>query len=219
MIINIRGTSGSGKSTIVRAVIEQAADKQEWQPSFDGLGRLLPVNPKTGEPRTRKRPWGYSLDMGEGRRPVIVLGHYETACGGCDTIPNFDLGYSLIQRAYETGSHVLFEGLLYSADATRLINLASGAVPKTEFLIIGLSTSLEECSASVNARRAKSRRAELAAIRGEFLPPVNDRNTLSKFKGTQNTMKRLAREGFRTEWCSRKDARELVLSYFLEQFS
>ena len=67
MIVNIRGTSGSGKSTIVVRVCG-LYDKKT--PHFlEG----------------RKNPYYYVFEK-EGHKPLAILGHYESPCGGCDTI-------------------------------------------------------------------------------------------------------------------------------------
>jgi len=66
-VIQIRGTSGSGKSTLVRQVMGLYYEKQ---PLFK---------------RGRKQPIGYILTHPD-TPSLFVPGHYESACGGLDTI-------------------------------------------------------------------------------------------------------------------------------------
>jgi hypothetical protein len=68
MLINLRGTSGSSKTTIVRRLLHQ------WgaRPIFGLLGLRAPV--------------AYRLDRAPLDAPVYVLGPYRTSCGGCDAL-------------------------------------------------------------------------------------------------------------------------------------
>lgn len=205
MIINIRGTSGSGKSTIIRELFKLARDRSVWDPLWSEIPQdLLPRNEK-GELKKRKQPWGYVLEMpAPFRRNVVVIGHYETACGGCDTIPSFDLGFALVRAAHKCGYDVVYEGLLYSADSERTLSLHRDGL---DLRVIALNTPLDDCIASVNERRQSSKRAQKRAEKGEEkLPDVNPKNTESKFKGTQSTMAKLQAAGVKAHWCSREGA-------------
>jgi hypothetical protein len=190
MIINIRGTSGSGKSTLIRSVLDQFAAR-------------LPVHVPG-----RKRPLYYKLwrdgDINQfGPPDLVVLGHYDTACGGCDTIPTTDMTYDVILEAhYMLGAaHVLYEGLLISSDAQRTIDLGRN-VGLDKLLVVELSTPLEECLASVNQRRA-ARDAEL--------PPVDPKNTTAKWKGIQSSGKKIREAGVQVESLDRDAALARVL--------
>ena len=189
MIINIRGTSGSGKSTLMRSVMDHYASR-------------VPVHVAG-----RKRPLYYKLWQGHGCNDLsapdlIVLGHYDTACGGCDTIPTTDMTYDLVLEAhYMLGAHVLYEGLLISSDAQRTIDLMHN-VGQSQLLVVELATTLEECLASVNARRA-ARDAEL--------PPVDPKNTTAKWKGVQSSGAKLRDAGVPYEVLDRDAALARVL--------
>lgn len=91
MIIQVRGTSGSGKTTVVREIMKQ-------------LGNAVP-NFIAG----RKQPLYYQFGT------VIVLGHYEVACGGCDTIGSVPQVFEALGKLPEH-SHIVCEGLLLSED-------------------------------------------------------------------------------------------------------
>lgn len=125
MIIQIRGTSGSGKSTVMRQVMDHLS--------------LEPVLVSG-----RKRPL-YYLDLA---RSVAVLGHYESPCGGCDTIGSARQVYDLIQTL--VGLDILAEGLLLSEDtkwSTKL--LEEGA----DLRIAYLTTPLDRCLKQIQSRR------------------------------------------------------------------
>jgi hypothetical protein len=168
MIINIRGSHGSGKSTIVRTVLEK-------YPSF-----------YREEIRThiRKRPWGYvcqrpcdcvelpgdivCLSTCASQQPkVFIPGHYETPCGGCDTISAVEDSYNRIKENAVAGRHVLFEGILAQHYALKkFLDLK-----KWPLKVVVLSTSLEDCIKSVQERRAASGKGPLErldAIKKEY---------------------------------------------------
>ncbi len=143
MIINLRGTHGSGKSTIVRNVMRRYA---EAVPEFIA---------------GRRRPIGYRCAL-DGRRDLRVIGHYETPCGGCDTIPSVDAAYEQIQAAAASGHHVLYEGIIIGHDVRRCAELRS--VHGYDVTVILLTTPLEDCLQAARDRRvARGDRRELGA--------------------------------------------------------
>ena len=70
MIIDLRGTNGSGKSTTVRNVLKHYT--------------LMEQIPASGKPMALRYSW-----MG---RSLFVLGKYDNQCGGCDTIKTQEIG-------------------------------------------------------------------------------------------------------------------------------
>lgn len=194
-IINIRGTSGSGKSTLVREIVKY-------------YNRRLPVKIEG-----RKQPIGYIhqvTDLSSGRiigRPLAVIGHYETDCGGCDTITSMDDIYNRVRASHALNMDVLYEGLLISADANRVIALHTDRFP---IRVVALSTPLEECLASVNHRRRNA-----AMLKGrEYKGDVNPKNTASKFAGVKSSMKRIEAAGIPCSWETRGSALELICREF-----
>lgn len=165
MIIQVRGTSGSGKSTIVKNVM--------------ALYRNVRPVMRTG----RKRPIAYRC--GVKPEELTIIGHYETKCGGCDTIStpgqSYPIIFELIRRNATDGRNVLFEGLLISGDVKW-----SSKLNDLDFRIIELTTSLEECLDSVNTRRKL--RLE------EDYTPVNPLNTETKHKLIQRSCEKLNKE-------------------------
>lgn len=140
----------------------------------------------------RKQPIGYRLRNVDG--PALsVIGHYETACGGCDTIHSFDEVFHHVRSEHEMGYNVLFEGVLLYCEMPHTIMLHVEGIP---FQVIALDTSLEECVYSVNLRRVE---------RGDW-EPVNPANTETKWKGTKTSMKRLVAAGVPVHWENRESA-------------
>lgn len=152
MIIQIRGTSGSGKTTIVKNIMKLYEPKPVMR-----IGR--------------KRPIAYRCKHPRGERELAIIGHYETKCGGCDTIStpgqSYPIIFDLIRRNAQEERNVLFEGLLISGDAKW-----SSQLNDMDFRIIELTTSLEDCLDSINERRKIRLK--------EKYTPVNPENTQAK---------------------------------------
>lgn len=143
----------------------------------------------------RKRPIAYRLGI---KPELAVIGHYETKCGGCDTIStpgqSYPIIFELIRRNAEDGRNVLFEGLLISGDVKW-----SSQLKDLDFRIIELTTSLVDCLESVNQRR-------LLRLEGRFTP-VNPLNTEVKHKLIQKSCEKLNKEfGIPVERLSREEA-------------
>lgn len=92
MIINIRGTSGSGKTYTARQFMEYCGTETLVH---DGEGKVV--------------AHAVYFDM----VPVHLIGSYANVCGGCDTIKTQDMVCSLVRHFSQFG-HVIFEGLLIS---------------------------------------------------------------------------------------------------------
>lgn len=173
-IVNIRGTSGSGKSTIARAIM------------------ALYTTHAPMRVRDRRQPIAY-LCSRPLHRPLVVVGHYETDCGGTDTINGMDEIYSHVRAAARNGYNVLFEGLLSSAEKNRAIALHNDGF---DLHVLHIDIPLEECVKSVEARRQGAYERKLAAGKSVEPPqPLNPKNTQSKWTGTRTTMRRLAEAG------------------------
>lgn len=137
MIINIRGTNGSGKSTVVRRFLHEFPTKER----FGSLGS--------------HRPEAYMVDLWHGsncliNRPLFILGPYQTATGGVDaagwTVPQL---IKMIDKYQHTG-HVLFEGVVIS---TTFGELGRWLVqPASDVVVAFLDTPLEQCLDGVEAR-------------------------------------------------------------------
>lgn len=201
MIINIRGISGSGKSTLVRKIM--------------GLyDRKLPMKEK--QPSTRRAPIGYlcsrvGTQYGLMEKHLAVIGHYESACGGADTIHGYDILYPLIFEAAKPGNHVIYEGLLISGDVKNTQNLLSNINaldPPIELRNVALRVPLEECMASVTARRVAAWEAK--GRPGEQPGPMPLKRAQAKQSQLESAVRRLNEAGIPVEWASRDEAFELV---------
>ncbi len=125
MIIQIRGTSGSGKTTVMREVMDLMGD---W-------------NAKIVEGRKKPLYYRSCSDWPD----TVVLGHYEeSACGGCDTIGSAPKVVDLIQEV--KAKVILCEGLLLSEDV-------KWAKQMEDLHVVFLTTSLEECLRRITKRR------------------------------------------------------------------
>lgn len=138
-IINLRGTSGSGKTHTTRCFLDYLPCKTIEAIDEQGKQRIL----------------GYKLDgtpMGL-KRPIIVIGSYENTCGGTDTINKQEWIGDRVEKAYKTGAHVLVEGLLMSKSAA-----GGHLAPRLHGLglayFLFLDTPKEVCVERVLARRA-----------------------------------------------------------------
>ena len=130
MIIQIRGTSGSGKTTVMREVMKGGG---EWKKNYlEG----------------RKKPISYVSESGR----VAVLGHYEATCGGCDNIGSAPKIYDQYQ-AHSDYQFVISEGLLLSEDTKWTKQLLEEG---KEVRIIFLTTETEECLERVRKRRREA---------------------------------------------------------------
>ena len=171
-IINIRGTSGSGKSWVVR----------QWFQNY-------PSEPLYGLFGKRK-PEAYECAMPGIGHPLFVIGPYETPCGGCDAIQPYGLILDLL-RKYAARGNVLFEGLLigdtYGSVGALLDQLSGEGVSSA---VIRLNTPLEEC-----LKRVQQRRAERGDSR-----PLNAKNTIAHFERSLNSRRAFEAAGSRAMW-------------------
>jgi hypothetical protein len=152
VIINPRGTSGSGKTELVRRVLAQYGWRRGTE--VEGAGDLEPIS-REG----RSRPFGYRLRHPLGGRPLAVLGHYEVTSGGCDTIRAADGGLEEIMRRAadyaSTGHDVLIEGQRLSSESERSAELARWH----RLHILRLTTPLDQCARNLVWRRRARRDA------------------------------------------------------------
>lgn len=142
MIIQVRGTSGTGKSTVVRQVMASfgplhskpgTKSIETWKPSYIG---------------TRKRPMCYT----HYRRPIVVMGHYERGGGGCDTFKNVEYVFDLTVGLLTDDLHapvIIMEGLLLSEDSKWTFRLHQ----QTPVVVFYLMTDMDTCLARLHKRR------------------------------------------------------------------
>ena len=131
MIIQVRGTSGSGKTWVMKSLLE----------------RLKPFKGVLVE--GRKKPLFYVNSTS-----VAILGHYEAACGGCDNIGSAAAVAELIQNLREgvypeKAGVIICEGLLLSEDSKWTSQM-------DDVRVIYLVTPVETCIEQILKRRAEA---------------------------------------------------------------
>lgn len=185
MIINIRGTGGSGKSTVVRRIMELYPKKE---PIFI-QGRRQPLRydlyPNAEEP----------LWSPTGPLPLVVPGHYETPTGGCDTLKSIEDVYQILYFTVQREMNAIFEGIISQDDVTRAVAL-SKRVGRENFLVITLTTPLAECLKGIQARRD---------ARGDARP-LSPTNTTNRAKRVKQIASRLKDAGVLVEALDREQA-------------
>lgn len=160
MIVNVRGNSGSGKSHLVRSLMDLTSFEQFF---VDG----------------RRRPMGYRLDFD---RPLTILGHYETPCGGCDTLGSFNEIFRWVRAEAERGRDVLFEGLLISEESRRTIELSRNF----EVVVALIDMLPEECLSWINLRRRE---------RNPEAIDVDPKNTVARWRRIEGAFRKLDAAG------------------------
>lgn len=190
-IIQIAGTSGSGKSHLVRAFLEWAAKENGAIPLKEFIeGRTAPIGYFV-RIRNVLKSRGITKD-------IYIPGAYDAPTGGCDTIHNIAQVFDLVKKNYEEGRIVIFEGL-FCMNQTRGPQLA-GEVGKS-FVVLQLTTPLAMCIASINERRAERGEGEL----------VTKKNTIDNYKRAENYSLRMRDGGARVIKVNRNEALDKVL--------
>lgn len=133
MIVNPRGTFGSGKSTIVRRVMERYATREPaYAPG-------------------RRRPYGWTC-IADGHPNLWVVGDYnDSPCGGADTIPKIEDIMGQVRNAAEMGYDVIYEGGTLAAHDRRRIAEINKTYPVTTICLL---IPVDQAIAGVMERRA-----------------------------------------------------------------
>lgn len=142
MIINIRGTSGSGKTWLIKSLMDHMAGSKR----LDVYGVDLQQHYVVG------RVVGHVLHWH--MQPVYVVGHYtDAACSGGDTISKQDDMCSLVRHFGRFG-HVLFENVVVSTIYSRYVALdAMMCSMGHPYIWAYMDTPLELCIERVLQRR------------------------------------------------------------------
>lgn len=215
MIIEVRGGGGSGKSTVVRKIMARCRvvkpiylqhPMRVRLPSGEDLiwdgSKVCKIERGSDAFSTlvkRKKPMAYYCQDSNLARELAVLGHYETDCGGCDTIHSPDAVYNLVHVEHLAGRHVLFEGKMIGMGAAwRSLRI------KDDLLIVLLDVSLEECVASMNERR-------LAKGKPPIEPGTKSwSNAEGAHRASHRAAGKLRDQGVRVVKCSRVEAVRLI---------
>ena len=140
MVINLRGTSGSGKTHTARSFMEAHAPDIQILDSGKTVAHCV--------------YWRM--------QPVYLIGSYKNVCGGCDSITSQDMVCSLVRHFSQFG-HVIFEGLLMSHLYARYVDLYNELTEHEEpFVFAFMDTPIETCIERIIQRRlAKGNMKEL----------------------------------------------------------
>ena len=175
-IVTIIGTHGSGKSSLVRQVMNFLGTNDPFK--FDS------------------KPAGYRFTRPDGQR-IFVLGKYTTACGGLDSSFSYkgaaDDVVLCIDLLAQKG-HVVCEGVIAmsSYGFGRLSNLATSQEKRGNHVIFALlDTPLEVC-----IQRTEARRAARATQYGKESKPFDPQNLIAKYYSMLRDQERLADAGY-----------------------
>ena len=180
MIFNLRGTNGTGKSTVAHHLIQKAK-----------------ASPLEFWPNTRKpKPKAYG---GEWKGvPIVILGSYATQCGGMDTITDInDARDLIIDYGTDDRYPIMFYEGLFISHCMGTVAAALDEAGLKERLIMGyLDTPLEEC-----LRRVHHRRAERGNTK-----PFKEQNVIDDFQRVDWNRAKATREGWNTYWVDHQNA-------------
>ncbi len=149
IVVKIAGCNGSGKTTLVRALLE------------DQRYRFKPVYTKAKFQRIEAYAAGnVELVADKGFRQIYILGKYETACGGMDTINNQVEKMALLRKYCEPGNLVIFEGVLTGVTYGEMGALSESKGHAGKWLYAFMDTPFRTCVERVLARREARRVAK-----------------------------------------------------------
>lgn len=169
-IVQVRGSFGSGKTTLVRRVLHHFENTLGFkkEPIFvPGRKREL-----------------YYLFHKDDHQPLAVLGHYATATGGCDNLPSKEFCYQLAHELADKSHRVLMEGQLIAAD----VNYIVGTRDKGYLIhVVDLDVSHDDCGAGIRSRR------EEYGINREWTAKTH-KHIVAKARGVELARKRLVHD-------------------------
>lgn len=188
-VVLLRGTNGSGKTYIAQTIMQEMRARAPHE---------VITLPPDGVKRKRDTVIGYCWHNSK----VTVMGRYETATGGCDSL-NWsgaanDLEAHLVAEHEAGKRHVFMEGLIISSwgiERLKRVQLATGALH-----IIDLDTSLDMCIDSVHLRRGRVGNSS----------PLNETNLRLKYRSIETSRVAIKREGLRLEQLPRDAALDRV---------
>lgn len=196
MIVHVAGTSGAGKSWVIRQLMRQAVSLEP----IDVVGRRAHIGYNMSLAGVWKQPSAPGPEFTEPRL-VFVVGSYEAPTGGCDTIKDAEQNYKLVRDVHWTGRHVLYEGL-FVMNHTRGLALARDV--GSHLVTIQLTTPLEECFAHIASRRAEQGKTE----------PVARKNTEGNFTRCLNYCSKMRQAGHQVIKASSTEAPEIIYEIF-----
>lgn len=151
-IYQIRGTNGSGKTTVARAFL--APDYQTQ----------TPVDLSSYPSPTKKDPSRVLRYPGYGHDGVLVLGKYDDGCGGMDrhpagkgfAVPIDAINYALRNPIFESVHSIICEGVLASGVFGSWSDFAQGLPKEDQFVFVYMWTPLDVCLERIQQRRVEA---------------------------------------------------------------
>lgn len=187
VIINIRGTSGSGKTTVAREFLKRF----EHHSLAGSDGKVK----------------GVHVHVPMFNHPLFLIGKYDNVCGGMDSITTQEEAAQRVVKAFQAGGHVICEGLLASSvgpNATFPRTIYEGSNGRVKF--VTLDTPLETCLQRVQARRNE---------RGDDRP-FNPKNTIDKYNQVKRAFELMEEGGRDIRWIDHKDPYSAVYNLIVE---
>ena len=202
MIIQIRGTSGSGKTTAAMSLQCALNDNNYVERQVSQNNRKQPLlhiykPPNHNQPAPPFGPGGYAQPY------FAFLGHYNTPCGGVDTITSRLQAFELADTydATDPLTYIIMEGVIMSDDVSMTVALAK----EHDVVVYQLTTPLDVCLKSIEGRRA----AKLKP--GQEAKPLNPANTSKRIPAIQRACDRLRAAGVQVVDVSRERLVEKLL--------
>lgn len=130
MILDIRGTHGSGKSHLVHQLIDRSEEQHTVMHEDNKIGTYLP------------------------KYELALVGFYSRVCGGCDGIKKADDICERVRLCAKASKHVLLEGILVAHTFTRYNNLAV-ELAEYDYRFCFLNTPFDQCVQHVQERRVR----------------------------------------------------------------
>lgn len=179
LIVEVRGTSGSGKSWVIRQAMG----------AYDGWEKVY-----LGK---KRRPLYYQHPSG-----ILVLGHYETACGGGDSIGSARAIYAVIDslKSKPEVRVMLVESLLLSEDRKWTYQLVNDG---NDVRVLFLTTPVERCIEQIKGRREEAGNEK----------PLKEDNTRNRVGVIEKARVRLTELGVRCHRCSADQAPGTILRW------
>jgi len=155
MIISIRGANGAGKSTLVRWIMED----------FTKNGGTI-TTMKYPPEKKKIKPCGYICRTADQTKALFVVGHYEIANGGLDTIPSLAYAYELALNHHTMGFDVIMEGKNFTETPTWITDLH---MQKLDVRVAMIDIPVKECVESVRARGHKIKEETIKSLHAKSL--------------------------------------------------
>ncbi len=162
------------------------------------MEELGPFEPQISD--GRKKPLFYSNEQ-----DVCILGHYESACGGCDNIGSAPDVYALIQKLAGGTFHgnqrkIVCEGLLLSEDTKWSSQLE-------DLRIVYLTTPLSQCLSQIESRRKAAGNEKV----------LNPENTSKRVDVIERSRRKLTEMGVVCRRASAAQAPGIILNWLKEK--